>query len=291
MAIGSHGYGEAFQLAGQPDPDDSELAAQLQHGLIAQLRSAADTCGPLPLELPPGMAGGRPEPGGATDRLRVLRARLAKPETSGALALASFVPWLAFPGELELAGLREFRELHFDARCPTGVRGTPPMIDFLALGPQGAVGVSVHGLDYLGRRARRSAAAYAGLELPLAQRPWGALLDPPEGGSATFRHVEVGALAKLAVGLGQIFAGRPVRLLYLFLEPAGGAALRPFRRHRAELAEIVAATAAGSPTLVPMSLQELWTGWLAADPPAPVRAIVAQLVRRYAMVMPAAKRL
>lgn len=294
MGRSEDGRGNAFWPAQQQlDLDEPELAAYLHQALTGKLRAMADAHGPLPVELPPGAAAGLPDPGRSIsdERLRVLRTRLAKPELPGALTLASFMPWLAYPERLELAGMQGFRELHFDARCPTGIRGTPPMIDFLALGQQGAVGAWVQGLGYLGRRNRRSAAAYAGLDLPSSLRAWGAYLDPAEPQRGAFHYVDVGALAKLAVGLGKIFAGRPVRLLYLFLEPEGAASLRPFHRHRAELAGIVERTAANNPTLVPMSLHELWSGWLAGDPPAAVRAIVAQLLERYAMAMPVAKRL
>jgi hypothetical protein len=101
-----------------------------------------------------------------------------------------------------------------------------------------------------------------------------------------FRYVDIPSLTKLAIGLGRIFLGRPVQLLYLFLEPPEAASMAPFKEHRAELARLADSTAASGVKLVPCSFHELWEAWQTEDNPPELREIVAELSRRYAVAMP-----
>jgi hypothetical protein len=215
-----------------------------------------------------------------------LRGRLVRPESVASLTLNSFVPWLPQAETMPLAGLAGFRELHFDARCPTGVRGTPPHIELMASGPQGVAGATVHAFDYLSGRQSKLSPAYDALAVPPALAPWATLMRPRAEQGMHFRYVDVPALTKLAVGLGRIFFGRPVRLLYLFLEPLGAAGMTPFQEHRAELAWLAECTADSAVKLVPCSFHELWAQWQAEGNPPGVREIVAELSRRYAVAMP-----
>lgn len=219
-------------------------------------------------------------------RLRDLGPRATKPEGAMALALSSFLPWLDQPEGLQLAGITRFRELNFDARCPTGVRGTPPHIEVVASGPAGVVGVTVHVFDYLMLHQSKLSAAYATLKVPPAMEPWVALMRTNVEGRNPFHYVDVAALGKLAVGLGRIFEHRPIRLLYVFLEPVDAGALRPFVDHRAELVRVTERTQDSAVVLVATSFHELWEEWCAAETPARLREIAAQLSRGYAVAMP-----
>lgn len=218
-------------------------------------------------------------------RLATLCPRLVRPDSAIALALNSFLPWRDHIEGLELCGSHGFTELHFDGRCPTGVRGTPPHVDVIAAGPQGVVGACVRAFDYLGQRRSVTSDAYRSLALERNMAPWAAVLQD----AAAFRHLDVAGLAKVAIGLGRIFTRRPVHLLYLFLEPPGAVA-PAFVAHRAELDRIIGRTADSGVTLSGSSLHELWDHWCRGDTPASVRASAAELSRRYGVVFPAAAR-
>ena len=220
-----------------------------------------------------------------TGRVGMLCARLSRPESAMALALNSFLPWRDHIEGLELCGSNGFTELHFDGRCPTGVRGTPPHVDVIAAGPGGVVGACVHAFDYLGHRRSPTSAAYRSLALEENMAPWATVLQD----AATFRHLDAAGLAKVAIGLGRIFTRRPVHLLYLFLEPPGAVA-PAFVAHRAELDRIIERTAQSGVTLSGSSLHELWAHWCGEDTPASVRASATELSRRYGVVFPAAAR-
>jgi hypothetical protein len=269
----------------------TELALLLLQGLQSRLR---DTIGPSCFGRPgqltdwrAGLASG--DQGDALSLRRSgLRESLQRPASSMALAVNSFLPWQAHSGKLALCGLGAFTEVHFDSRCPTGVRGTPPHIEVLASGPDGVVGATVRVYDYLVQPRSRLSPAYRSLELPASMRPWGDLLRDADGDERAFRHVDVLTLAKLAFGLGRIFAHRPIRLLYLFLEPTTSAHLEPFAAHRAELARLVTETRDSGVPLAAVSFEELWRDWREDDTPDSVRAVAAELCRRYAVAMPRA---
>jgi hypothetical protein len=202
------------------------------------------------------------------------------------LALSSFLPWLDQPDGLRLAGITRFRELNFDVRCPTGVRGTPPHIEVVASGPAGVVGATARSFDYLALRRSKLSAAYATLDVPSALAPWAALMRAETDGQERFRYLDVPTLGKLAIGLGRIFEHRPVRLLYLFLEPVDAGICQPFLDHRAELAWVAEQTRDSAVVLVASSFHELWEEWCVAETPATLREIAAQLSRAYAVTMP-----
>ena len=207
-------------------------------------------------------------------------AGLRQPASPTALAVNSFLNWRATPGLLDLAGLKGFRELHFCARCPTGVRGTPPLLDVVALGDQGVVAVAARTVEYLTEPGGRLAPAYAGLKLGDGLSAWNALLDD---GGTRFKRVDAPALVKKAIGLANTFPERRVRLLYLYLEPEGAAALAPFAAHRAELAELALRTSGSAVGLHAQSFGELWDGWSALGEPPWLREIAARLRARYAV--------
>ena len=186
---------------------------------------------------------------------------------------------------LRLCGTDGFTDLQFDGRCPTGVRGTPPHVDVIAAGAKGVVGACVRVYDYLGLRPSIMSAGYRTLVVGEGMSVWAELLS--EG--ATFRYLDVVALAKIAIGLGRIFTHRPVRLLYLFLEPQH-AGTPHFAGHRTELAQAIGRTAGSLVTLDGRSLHELWRDWYVGNAPATVRTSASELSRRYGVVLPPAGR-
>ncbi|MGD9509801.1 MAG: hypothetical protein AB7I59_19305 [Geminicoccaceae bacterium] len=221
-----------------------------------------------------------------TGRVRTLCPRLSRPESAMALALNSFLPWRGHIEGLRLCGSEGFSELHFDGRCPTGVRGTPPHVDVIAAGSAGVVGACVRAFDYLGSRRAANSDAYRSLAVEAGMTAWTAVLQEAAG----FRYLDVAGLAKVAIGLGRIFTRRPVGLLYLFLEPERATA-PAFAAHRAELDRVVALTAGSPVTLTGRSLHELWDEWRDGDAPATIRTTAAELCRRYGVAMPAAARM
>ena len=213
-------------------------------------------------------------------------ARLRQPETAGAMALNSFLPWRDIPERLVVAGHGPFTELRFLARCPTGVRGTPPMLDLLATNGAQLVAVSARGADYLGHKPTRLAAAYETMTLPDEMAGWQQLMDGLRAEPGRYRHLDAVSLLKNAIGLARTFPGYRLTLIYLFWEPAGADALA-FRRHRAEIKSVVQAVGGSLVGLNASSFDELWAEWEALHREPWLREMVAELRARYAVAIEA----
>ncbi len=210
------------------------------------------------------------------------RTRLRSPHSAAALAINTFLPWHKAPDKLPIAGWRGFEEIQFEVRCPTGLRGTPPHLDLLALRDGTAVAVTVRCIEYLSRRKSTVASSYDRLLAATpGLQPWLDQLEHIRAARAEFRHVDFGALVKYALALGRTFPDRSTILLYLYWEPLDADRFEDFRRHRAELAQLTAALQDARVTLVAETFRALWQNWAEYQEPAWLAAHVESLRSRY----------
>ncbi len=214
------------------------------------------------------------------------RARLHTPHSGMALAINSFFPWKRASQQLELAHHTGFDAIQLDVRCPTGLRGTPPHLDLLALSDDRAVGVIVRSVEYLTRRKSSIATSYDTLlaETP-GMKPWHAHLTDWRGGQASYQHVDLAALAKYATALGQTFPDRSSTLLYLYWEPLDAEAYDAFQHHRLELDGLTEAVGGARVDFASESFDHLWQGWSERSTPSWLADHVARLRRRYTVTL------
>ena len=210
------------------------------------------------------------------------RTRLHSPDSAAALAVNSFLPWRGAIDQLPLAGWIGFDAVQFDVRCPTGLRGTPPHLDLLALRVEVAVAVTVRCIEYLSRRKTSVAPSYDRLLAATpGLDPWRQQLDRLRDEPRRYRHVDLGALIKFAVALGRTFPERLTVLLYLFWEPLDADRFEEFGRHRQELADLQEAVTSGRVSFSPQSFTALWQDWAARGAPDWLADHVDRLRARY----------
>lgn len=211
--------------------------------------------------------------------------RLRQADGPAALTLNTFINWVRQPQLMRLAGETGFRELRFDARCPTGIRGTPPLLELIAGNERTVVAVTARCADYLSLRPRKLASAYDRVTPSLSSAPWLGLLPLIRGEPSPFRYVDAAGLLKHAVGLSQTFPNRPVKLAYLYWEPVNAAQYPAFAEHRAELSMLADHVAGSSVTLAAQSFDELWSEWQSQPEPDWLRGMVARLKARYSVAI------
>jgi hypothetical protein len=220
------------------------------------------------------------------------RTRLRVPHSAAALTINNFLPWQRAPDQLPLAGWTGFDAVQFEVRCPTGLRGTPPHLDLLALRGEIAVAVIVRCIEYLSRRKTAVAPSYDRL---LAATPglelWRHQLDRLRTEPQHYRHVDPGALIKFALALGRTFPDRPTILLYLYWEPLNAERFEEFCRHREETAELAHAMRGARVSFEPLSFDAMWREWAARGAPSWLADHVDQLRARYCVSIPAMKHL
>jgi hypothetical protein len=220
------------------------------------------------------------------------RTRLRSPQSAAALAINTFLPWQRAPEQLPLAGWTGFDAVQFEVRCPTGLRGTPPHLDLLALRGEVAVAVIVRCIEYLSRRKTAVAPSYDQLLATTpGLEPWRRQLDRLRQQLQPYRHVDPGALIKFALALGRTFPDRPTILLYLYWEPLNADRFEEFCRHREEAAELADAVRDARVTFAPQSFAAMWQEWAARGTPSWLADHVARLRARYCVSIPAVKHL
>jgi hypothetical protein len=214
------------------------------------------------------------------------RARLRQPHSAAALAINSFLRWQAAPEQLALDRWNGFDAIQLVVRCPTGLRGTPPHLDVLALRDNAAVAVTVRCTEYLSRRRSPVAPSYDRLLAATpGLDPWLRQLTRLRAAPEERQHIDLGALVKHALALGRTFPDRPTTLLYLFWEPLDAARFPEFGVHRRELAELSEAVAEARVGFAARSLNALWREWDAQPSPPWLRRHVARLRARYGVTL------
>jgi hypothetical protein len=218
------------------------------------------------------------------------RTRLRSPHSAAALTINSFLRWRGATDQLPLAGWTGFDAVQFEVRCPTGLRGTPPHLDLLALRAEVAVAVIVRCIEYLSRRKTAVAPSYDQLLATTpGLEPWRNQLDRLRHEPHYYRHVDPGALIKFALALGRTFPDRPTVLLYLYWEPLNADRFEEFCRHRKETAELADAVRDARVTFGPQSFEAMWQEWATHGAPSWLADHVARLRARYCVSIPAVK--
>jgi hypothetical protein len=264
-------------------PADLSLAQRTGQALAEALRVAQE----------PALADGQPRPldhllidGIQHQRLppSLDRARLRSPQPSFALAINTFLPWHEAAGQLPLAGWTGFEAAQFEVRCPTGLRGTPPHLDFLALRGEVAVAVTARCIEYLRQRKTAVSPSYDRLvAMTPGLAPWQLQLERLRRAPGHHRHLDLGALVKLALALGRTFPERPTKLLYLYWEPLNAAEFGEFSDHHAETAELADAVADARVAFEAQSFEQLWRDWAAREVPRWLADHVKRLRARYSV--------
>jgi hypothetical protein len=219
------------------------------------------------------------------------RARLRQPHSAAALAINSFLPWQKAPDQLTLDRWTGFEAIQLVVRCPTGLRGTPPHLDLLALRGEAAIAVTARCFEYLSRRKTAVAASYDRLFATMPElEPWRRQLERLRAEPQHFRYIDAGALIKFALALGRTFPERPTTLLYLYWEPLDADQFEEFGRHRTEASELGDAVRDARVTFAAQSFAAMWREWAARDVPSWLAGHVDRLRARYCVSVAPAKR-
>ncbi|MDZ4801798.1 MAG: hypothetical protein SGI92_26880 [Bryobacteraceae bacterium] len=212
--------------------------------------------------------------------------KLQAAHSSAALAVNTFARWKATPPELALAGNNGFRSLNFEARCPTGLHGTPPHLDLLAKGPKGAsVAVESKCIEYLNGHNTDFPVSYDSLQGPGSQTEYFKLIDSLRANPKAFKRLDAPQLVKHALGLATCFPDEQVTLLYLFWEPVNWHLFRPFQEHRDEMARFAEVVAGCQIRITCMSYPDLWAAWKGQAKPSWLGPQVASLTDRYLLTI------
>lgn len=216
--------------------------------------------------------------------LALERVRLDSPHSGMALVINSFLPWQKEAYRLPLGKHIGFEAIQFDVRCPTGLRGTPPHLDLMALRDDHVAAAVVRSVEYLKRKKSSISSTYDEmLGETHGMTRWQHHLEDWRAGDIVYDHVDLAALVKYATALGRTFPDRPSTLLYLYWEPLDAPAYDEFRHHRQELARLSSAVTGARVDILAQSFDALWQSWLDQPGPAWLPGHIERLRNRYAV--------
>lgn len=182
--------------------------------------------------------------------------------SSAALVVNTFGPFRRRPERLSLLGRTGFDRAQFERKCSTGLGGTPPHLDFLAIGKALVCGVESKFLEPLSGKTATFVPAYDALVAEEADAAWQRAYAELKADPMRFNHLDGAQLVKHSLGLRHSFPGwQEVVLLYLFWEPLNADQHREFRTHRQEVEEFAAWVRGGDVRFEARSYSDLWCHW------------------------------
>ena len=182
--------------------------------------------------------------------------------SSSALVVNSFAPWRKMPSELFLCGQSEFKEISFEKKCPTGLRGIPPNLDLFVKSEEVIIGVESKLSEYLTPKLPKFSSSYNKDNLRHIEDKWWKVLEDKKDESK-LQYLDVVQLIKHYLGLRNrkdIDKHRAI-LFYLFWEPVNWNEFDVFVRHRREIEEFAEQVKRTSIEFVAQSYPELWSEW------------------------------
>jgi len=203
--------------------------------------------------------------------------------SSSALVVNTFGPFRHYANHLALAGNSDFGETQFERKCPTGLRGIAPNLDFFAIGPNSVVAVESKFLETLRPKKAFFKESYNSVIQTQAEPAWQgmytALLDNP----TRFIHLDAAQLVKHYLGIRYTFRDCrvPQVLLYLYWEPTNAEDIPEFEKHRQELKLFSREVEESEFRFAALSYSELWQYWTKGSRWGGMLAHIDALKQRY----------
>lgn len=209
--------------------------------------------------------------------------RIHAVDSSAVLAINTFARFRISPSGLRLAGCSGFTFASFEKRLRTGLGGTPPSLDFYALGDEGIVAAEGKFTEVLSSRTAGFSASYGGAVSQLADERWGEMYESLCSDPRRFRRLDAAQLVKHYLGMKYTLSDEPQPkvLLYLFWEPVNWPRVDEFARHRREVLEFSMSVAGGDIEFAAISYPELWDSWEEAGLWSGEEGVLEYLRERY----------
>ncbi len=203
--------------------------------------------------------------------------------SSSALVVNTFGPFRHSPGRLALAGYSDFSKSQFERKCPTGLRGIPPNLDFFAAGPNILVAVESKFLETLRPMKALFKESYNSVVQTWAEPAWQntyrALLDDP----TKFIHLDAAQLVKHYLGIQNTLRDchAPIVLVYLFWEPTNAEDIPEFGKHRQEVELFSREVEQSEIRFLALSYSQIWQNWSKVSAWRGMLAHIEALRQRY----------
>lgn len=181
--------------------------------------------------------------------------------SSAALTANTFGRWKNEPARLMFAGHTGFDKLKFEAKCPTGLGGTPPHLDVLLASTDTVIAIESKLLEPLSLTKPEFSASYSRERLPLCEDSWWILLENVRQRPAS--HLDAAQLIKHYLGLRHSYPDlNNVMLVYLFWKPLNANEFGEYKRYAKELEKFQRAIQHSKKVrFMALDYLQLWDEW------------------------------
>jgi len=215
-----------------------------------------------------------------------LNGKMRAPHSSSALAVNMFGRWRRDPSSLRLQGETGFESLRFEQQCPTGLGGTPPHLDLLAVSRDAVVAVESKCLEHFQAKHAYFSPSYDTIADSREKSAFFKLIPRLRENADEFKRLDVAQLVKHYLGLTKCWSDKPITLLYLYWEPKNASEFDEFVEHRREVEKFSELVGAESKlTFRAACHRELWDEWRNSGAPAWLRGHVMALGQRYDLII------
>jgi len=189
-------------------------------------------------------------------------AKFCAAHSSSALAVNSFGPFRRFPERLLLLDCSAFGKAQFECKCPTGLQGKPPNLDFLVRGQHTVVGIESKFTEPLSFERKGFADSYRKLVDDESDEAWRHVYETLDSDPETFRHLDAVQIVKHSLGVRHTFHNVPgLVLLYVFWEPKNAKRHKEFDIHRDEISQLEQWLEGADVRFESVAYPELWDQW------------------------------
>ena len=189
-------------------------------------------------------------------------AKFCAAHSSSALAANSFGPFRRHPDRLALQSHSPFTKAQFERKCPTGLRGNAPNLDFVAESHAVVVGVESKFLEPLSSEKADFADSYSQLVDDESDQAWRRAYDELKSAPTVFSHLHAAQLVKHSLGLRHSFPNvQAVTLLYIYWESMNASEHCEFEAHREEIEEFAGWVRGGDIRFAALAYPDLWRQW------------------------------
>jgi hypothetical protein len=212
--------------------------------------------------------------------------KMRAPHSSSALAVNMFGKWRTDPTSLRIGREAGFKSLTFEAQCSTGLGGTPPHLDVLAVSRDAVLAIESKCLEYLQVKPAFFSPSYDTIADARANSAFFKLIPGLRTNAGEFKHLDAAQLVKHYLGLSKCWPDKRVTLLYAYWEPKNASAFYQFIEHRREVEKFYQLVRAESNfTFSAACHRELWAEWENADIPEWLSDHVRTLRQRYDLLI------
>jgi hypothetical protein len=211
-----------------------------------------------------------------------LQRKMRAPHSSSALVANTFGKWRHNPSSLSIAGETGFESLWFEKPCPTGLLGTEPHLDVLAISSDSVVAIESKCLESFSIKMPNFSESYGTIQDERAESPYFKLVEQSKEKSCGYKRLNVAQLVKHYLGLRACFPEKRIKLVYAYWEPRNANDFAEFAEHRSELERFCDSVRSDSTVAFrAVCYRDLWDEWQSAKNPEWLTKHVHVLRQRY----------